>query len=120
MPKNITAKDLKLFAQKNDFDLKAGVLYAKAVANNPKTPMQIVEAIFATPEKTLTRPYVDENKIYMAWIEEVKVSNSRKKMLDSGNIIYQIRQGYIQELLNFLRNINEVEVNYNDSIFTDY
>lgn len=120
LPQNIADKDLKLFAQKNDFDLKSGLVYAKAVANNPKIPMQMVEAIFATPEKTLTRPYVDENKIYMARVEEVKVSNSRKKMLDSSNIIYQIRQGYVQELLSFLRKINEVEINYNDSIFTDY
>ena len=56
----------------------------------------------------------------MARIEEIKVSNSRKKMLDSSNIIYQTRQGYIQELLSFLRKINQVEINYNDSIFTDY
>ena len=123
---NITAAELAQFITTNQCKSQTNLVISKPTNNDldksnskNKLPKDFIEMIFQAPDQQFTKPYVNKDHVYIAFIQKVLVNRAKQRSIDRPQIMRKITEGYFQELSDTLNKANNVNINNDDPMLQE-
>jgi hypothetical protein len=113
----LTPDNFNTMAKNPNIKLQKDLVISKKTA--PKIPLELAELIFQAEKNSITPVFMSEDAGYIALVQNIRVNKNDKKNLDIDNILNRIHSGYLQEVMSYLYQLNDVKINYEDPIFKE-